>query len=189
MEFKDQLNQYMDILNCSAKTLAEVSTLSPTVLSRYRNGERVPSADSEQMKKLCYGISEIAQQSGHPELSVNAVTDAFMEILSSKKPDPQILGGKLNLLISTLEINRAELSRFLNYDPSYLSRICSGQRTPANTDQFTLEVCRFVTRRYSRDADIEAIANLLGVSRAELTDEAAILNHLHSWFDSKTAAG
>ena len=51
MEFKDQLNKYMNELDCSAKTLAEVSTLSPTVVSRYRNGERVPSAGSEQIKK------------------------------------------------------------------------------------------------------------------------------------------
>ncbi|MBQ9065749.1 MAG: helix-turn-helix transcriptional regulator [Blautia sp.] len=189
MEFKDQLNQYMNTLNCSAKTLAEVSTLSPTVLSRYRNGERVPSAGSEQLKKLCYGISVIAEQNGHPEFSEEAVTGSFLEILSSKKPDPMILGSKLNQLISTLEINRAELSRFLNYDPSYLSRICSGQRTPANTGQFTLEVCRFVIRRYGRESDRSAIAELLGVPRSECSDDEATLRQLLSWFDSKTEAG
>ena len=183
MEFKDQLNKYMTDLNCSAKTLAEVSALSPTVLSRYRNGERIPSADSEQMKKLCYGISRIAEQNGYPEYSLEAVTDTFSEILSSKKPDPRILGSKLNQLISALEVNRAELSRALNYDPSYLSRICSGQRTPANTEQFTLEVCRFIIRRYGRDADKQAIAELLGVSADMFTDEETLLQYLLTWFE------
>lgn len=182
MEFKDQLNKYMADLNCSAKLLAEVSALSPTVLSRYRNGERVPFADSEQFKKLCYGISLIAEQNGHPEYSLEAVTDTFTEILSSKKPDPKILGSKLNQLISALEINRAELSRALNYDPSYLSRICSGQRTPANTDRFTLEVCRFITRRYGRDTDKQAIAGLLNISPELLVDEDTLLQYLLNWF-------
>lgn len=186
MEFKDQLNEYMNTLNCSAKTLAEVSTLSPTVLSRYRNGERVPSAESEQIKKLCYGISVIAGERGHPELDEKTVTDAFLTILSSQKPDPRILGSKLNLLISALVVNRSELSRFLNYDPSYLSRICSGQRTPANIEHFTTEVGRFILRKYSKELVRKTISDLLGVPLSLADDDETVLRHLTTWLNNQT---
>ena len=188
MEFKDQLNNYIGVIGCSAKSLAEVSGLSPTVLSRYRNGERVPSVSSEQFKKLCDGISVIAGQNGHPELTADAVAGSFLQILASKKPDPKIMGSKLNLLISSLEINRAELSRFLNYDPSYLSRICSGQRSPANTEQFTREVSRFIMRKYNKPSDITIIADLLSISPDDITDAEALSRHLLHWFNPKTNA-
>ena len=174
MEFKEQLNAYMTILDCSAKTLAEVSGLSPTVLSRYRNGERIPSPGSEQL----------ADQSGRSDMSADSIYTVFLDILTANKPDPHVLGNKLNLLISTLEINKAELSRFLNYDPSYLSRICSGQRTPSNPDKFIQEVCRFVVKRYSRESDKESVAAMLSSNADSLLEETDYSKALLSWFDT-----
>lgn len=184
MEFKEQLNEYMTILDCSAKTLAEVSGLSPTVLSRYRNGERIPSPGSEQLYKLCSGISQLADQSGRSDMSPDSIFTVFTDILNANKPDPHVLGSKLNLLISTLEINKAELSRFLNYDPSYLSRICSGQRTPSNPEKFIQEVCRFVMKRYSRESDKESVAAILGCSAESLQNEADYNSAVLKWFDT-----
>lgn len=43
MDFKDKLNAYIEQLNCSAEELAESSSLSPTSISRYRSGERLPN--------------------------------------------------------------------------------------------------------------------------------------------------
>lgn len=184
MEFKEQLNAYMTILDCSAKTLAEVSGLSPTVLSRYRNGERIPSPGSEQLNKLCSGISQLADQSGRSDMSADSIYTVFLNILAANKPDPHVLGNKLNLLISTLEINKAELSRFLNYDPSYLSRICSGQRTPSNPEKFIQEVCRFVVKRYSRESDKESVAAMLSSTAESLLEETDYSKALLSWFDT-----
>ncbi len=184
MEFKEQLNTYMTVLDCSAKTLAEVSNLSPTVLSRYRNGERIPAPGSEQLQKLCSGISQLAQEAGRSDMDVDQIYTVFVDILNSNKPDPHVLGDKLNLLISALEINKAELSRFLNYDPSYLSRICSGQRTPSNSDKFILEVCRFISKRCARTSDKAAVADLIGCTPEALQDEESHVNILLSWFDT-----
>ena len=185
MEFKELLNSYMKLLNCSAKTLAEVSDLSPTVLSRYRNGERVPGSDSKQLQKLSLGISVLAEQTGRTGLTQETVHSSFAEILNARKTNPRILADNLNMLISVLEINKAELSRFLNYDPSYLSRICSGQRTPANTDKFILDVCRFVVRRFSRDTDRIATAGLLGCEPEELSDDYVYQTRLTCWFGNR----
>lgn len=42
MRFYEQLNQYMKVVNCTAKELCTVSGISAAALSRYRSGERVP---------------------------------------------------------------------------------------------------------------------------------------------------
>ena len=87
------------------------------------------------------------------------------------------------MLISSLEINRADLSRFLNYDPSYLSRICSGQRSPANIKNFTAEVSKFIMHKYSRETDKMIIADILGISPEDITDEETLAAYLFHWFN------
>lgn len=51
MEFCKKLNEYLVLLECSSKELSEESGLSESVISRYRNGERTPLENSEQIKK------------------------------------------------------------------------------------------------------------------------------------------
>ena len=46
MHFYEQLNQYMKVVNCTAKELCTVSGISAAALSRYRSGERVPDVHS-----------------------------------------------------------------------------------------------------------------------------------------------
>ena len=59
MSFKECLNEYIKQIQCTGKELAVSSGISETVISRYRKGERMPSADSEYLKKLSDGIIKI----------------------------------------------------------------------------------------------------------------------------------
>ena len=52
MRFYEQLNQYMKVVNCTAKELCIVSGISAAALSRYRSGERVPDVHSETFEQL-----------------------------------------------------------------------------------------------------------------------------------------
>ena len=52
MTFQECLNSYIEELQCSGKELAGNSGVSETIISRYRKGDRVPTADSEYLKKL-----------------------------------------------------------------------------------------------------------------------------------------
>ena len=47
MNFAKKLNEYIELLDCTAKELAETSGLSAATLSRYRTGSRLP--DSEHL--------------------------------------------------------------------------------------------------------------------------------------------
>ena len=57
MKFNEKLNEYITAAGCTAKELSAVSGISPATLSRYRSGERVPEADSEQLMKLCAALA------------------------------------------------------------------------------------------------------------------------------------
>ena len=52
MKFKDVLNKYLEELECTPKKLSNESNLSESVICRYRNGERTPIKNGEQIKKL-----------------------------------------------------------------------------------------------------------------------------------------
>ena len=52
MRFYEQLNEYMKLLNCTAKELCSASGISAAALSRYRSGERVPDVHSERLNSF-----------------------------------------------------------------------------------------------------------------------------------------
>lgn len=49
MKFNDVLNKYLNLIGCSSKDLAQVSQLSESIISRYKNGGRIPN--EENLKK------------------------------------------------------------------------------------------------------------------------------------------
>lgn len=59
MNFKDKLNEYLKITNCSSKELSTLSNISETVISRYRNGQRVPKTNSKQLKSISGALEKI----------------------------------------------------------------------------------------------------------------------------------
>ena len=61
MKFSEQLNEYIETIECTAKELCDISGLSASSISRYRSGERVPEIESETFDKISFAISEIAK--------------------------------------------------------------------------------------------------------------------------------
>ena len=52
MNFSEQLNLYIKDFSCSSQELANASGMSPTVISRYRNGQRKPKLRSSNLDSL-----------------------------------------------------------------------------------------------------------------------------------------
>ena len=46
MKFNDVLNKYLNLIGCSSKDLAQVSQLSESIISRYKNGGRIPNEEN-----------------------------------------------------------------------------------------------------------------------------------------------
>ena len=188
MKFNQRLNEYIEELQCSAKELAEASRLSATVVSRYRTGERVPAADSEQLQKLVSGIVNVAQSKGKNELEKEIVFQELADTLKENDWNYDIFLKHFNAIILVLNINIAEMARGINYDASYISRIRSGQRHPANMENFIENISQFIVKRYNKTTDLEIVAPLLNVSVADIEAEPRYLAALLEWFYSEESS-
>ncbi len=172
------LSNYLKRLGCTAKTLAAASGVSAIQFSRWRNGSRRPSA--EMLARLAAGIEKV---------SGGAIKrDAVMSELLGTLPVPQRskgeFGRRLDLLLDTLKIHTSEVARILNFDPSYLSRIRSGKRNPANTEAITEGVSRYVVRRCASAAERAAVAEMIGAEVSALDENESYYSALAAWLRS-----
>ena len=182
MKFCDRLNLYIETLSCSAKTLSAASGISDAAISRYRSGEREPGRDSEQLLRLAQGICAIAAESDYsPGFSEGEVLCALRASLHTEKSDFDSAVQNLKNLLTAFGISYAELSRAMNFDASYLSRVCSGQRKPANTEEFITQVCRYVTRRCLKNDQKEALCALVGTPAEQPTKPEQYTALLMEW--------
>ena len=80
MNFKDKLNEYLKITNCSSKELSTLSNISETVISRYRNGQRVPKTNSKQLKSISGALEKIIKdRTGKKSMGFNAQIESKKE--------------------------------------------------------------------------------------------------------------
>ena len=70
--------------------------------------------------------------------------------MEKPKLDYQAVIQNLNAAIEALDISVSGLSRALSFDSSYLSRIRTGQRKPANLDKILLETAGYIARTMPR---------------------------------------
>ena len=185
MNFNDQLNQYVDTLKCSSKELSEASKISPAVISRYRNGERIPKVNSIQLKQLSNGLYKIAS-----DKKIN-IGETVLETLSNTLSDIIIdfeqLRKNFNDIISVLNINISELSRAIGFDSSMISKIRNGKRNPANVGGFIDSVCNFIVRKYKSDVDKKSVSVLISCDLKEISVSSSYLDKLKKWFSSNTS--
>lgn len=156
MEFKTQLNHYLDILGCSGQALSEASGLSPSVISRYRSGSRTPAANSDALEKLVQGLVALSQSNSTP-LDIVGIRAALSTSCISQGASGPALAGRLDRLITDLAINTNDLARAMSYDPSYISLIRRGKRVPRDLPAFSQAVARYVTLHHQ---DPPSLTNL-----------------------------
>lgn len=186
MTFNEKLTEYMDTLDCTAKMLSEYSGLSAATLSRYRSGERIPDAGSENLSCLVKGIVQLAEEKGISGLTIQTVTDDFAPYVKSRNAGIENLQKNLDTLFTVLSVNISGLARSLNYDASYISRIRNGQRQPANPQQLIAGISHFVVRHYQEDSQKSLIAEMLGCSPEDLSNPGNYQSLLCNWLANGT---
>ena len=190
MEFKDLLNEYIQQLNCTAKTLSEASGLSASTISRYRSGDRIPDPGSDNYLALIRGIAKLASESEQnvvDNLSEDQIALEFSRLLETDSVDFNRLQTNLNTLLQLLSVNHSELSRFLNYDPSYISRIRNGQRQPSRPMEFASGVANFVARHYQSPSEKLVLSRLINCSVSDLEQPSVCADLLTEWLISESA--
>ena len=75
MTFKDLLNEYLKEFNCNSKKISELTNISPSVISRYRSGQRRPEINSIQTDKIINAIFELGNNKYKKEDIKNNLID------------------------------------------------------------------------------------------------------------------
>ena len=180
MDFKKLLDDYMKQLDCTAKDLAEKSGLSAATISRYRSGDRIPEDGSENFDRLINGIVSIAESKGIPDITVQSVSDAFSPYVRNSV-DIVHFQKNFHTLLTVVPINISDLARFLNFDPSYISRIRNGQRQPANPTEFARKISAFVARHCQTKEPKAIISSLIHCPVEELSNYTDFQDRLTDW--------
>ena len=144
MTFSEYLNECIAQIGCNASELARSSGLSQAVISRYRSGDRIPSLGSEQLARIILALSQLSESGNCRPVTEAELRDRFHEILRDEPGSVFLSAQSLNDIIASTDVNIKKLSQAISYDPSYLSRIRSGQRRPSNPITFARGVIRYL---------------------------------------------
>lgn len=184
MKFKEVLNKYLKELDCSSKKLSNESGLSESVISRYRSGERTPVKNSEQLNKLTKALFNIAKDNGKNKYTFDKIESDFNSVLTSDDFDYTTFSNNLNTLITSLNINTHEMSKYIVFDASHISRIRYGKAKPSNPVEFSNKICSYILNRYKNPDDINNLMMIIGCKKSDLSNEK-IYSTLFNWLTSE----
>ena len=179
--FHEQLNEYLEELDCTAKELGEVSGVSAATLSRYRSGSRIPDAGTEAFNSICEAIGRIAGQRGIETLTEEKVRESFLRCLDMTAVDKEQLRTNFNLLATALNMNMARLCQQINYDSSTVFRFRNGSRQPAEPEKFAEAVAKYVAENYTEAAEREKLARILQCDACEFVEQEYSADRIKRW--------
>ena len=185
MNFKEVLNKYLKELNCSQKMLLESSGLSETVISRYKSGERTPVKNSEQLTKLTTAIFNISKTMSKKQYTLDKIENDFNKVLQNDNFDYTTLSNNLNILITSLKISINEMSKYIVFDSSHISRIRYGKAKPSNPIEFSNKICTYIFNRYNNPDDINNLMTIIGCKKNDLSNNN-FYNTLFTWLTSES---
>ena len=185
MNFKEVLNKYLKELNCSQKMLSESSGLSETVISRYKSCERTPVKNSEQLTKLTTAIFNISKKMSKKQYTLDKIENDFNKVLQNDNFDYTTLSNNLNILITSLKISINEMSKYIVFDSSHISRIRYGKAKPSNPIEFSNKICTYIFNRYNNPDDINNLMTIIGCKKNDLSNNN-FYNTLFTWLTSES---
>ena len=184
MKFNEVLNRYLKELDCTAKKLSIESGLTGSVICRYRSGERTPIKNSEQLKKLTTALFNIAKEKGKSKYTLDKIVNDFNSTFPNDDFDYTTFSNNLNTLITSLNINTHEMSKYIVFDASHISRIRYGKARPSNPIEFSNKICTYIFNRYKSSDDINNLSTIIGCKKSDLVNNK-FYNILFAWLTSE----
>ena len=186
MKFSEQLQLYMSELGVSSRELAREVGISESALSRYRSGERTPSSDEGKLRRMAEGLIATATVQDVP-YTAEEIFRTFFDIVGSGLTVPyDIYLSNLHQLMEIMGIRSNELAKELSFDPSYISRIMSGKRRPAEVRSFNAQVVSLVCKKAEERDREDTLAVLLRLPLEELKNEERREEALLGWLGTNT---
>ena len=70
----------------------------------------------------------------------------------------------------------------LGFDPSYVSRINSGERVPSNREEYINLICKYIVKTYSSENEINKVSDIIKVDINKLKNSENYYSELKNWF-------
>ena len=176
--FKDVLNNYLNELKISSKELSLKSNISESVISRYRSVSRVPN--EEQILKLATAIYNISIVQNIDLHTKEIITETLLNSITKDDFDYDNFSENLNELINILKININEMSRYITFDSSHISRIRYGKAKPSDPIEFSNKICNYIVTKYSTDSKLKLLS-ILNCTNKDIEDNNKLFLLLHNW--------
>ena len=184
MEFKDVLNEYLDIVKCSSKELAIQTGISESAISRYRSGERTPKEDSKQLKEISLVIEKMINENNVCCDYDESVYEKLSKCIKGKDSfDYNSFSNSFNKLINVLKININEMSKYIVFDPSHISRIRYCKTKPSDPIAFCEKVANYIVFKHSNQ-DKSNICTFFGISSSEGLNDKDLFNLIFEYLTS-----
>lgn len=161
--------------------MSDLSGISSSVISRYRNGEREPQINSDTVTALSEALSAIASRKHVEGMSQESILSSFQNVLLTKSNDYGNFLRKFNLLYDELSLNMKDISAFTNFDTSFLYRIKSGERKTSDLPAFCDKISKYLVYSYSSLESKDKVAYLLGISYHDISEEKAYYTAVYKW--------
>ena len=181
MRFCQQLQAWMEQVDCRASELCARAGITAPSLSRYRAGERTPGRDSAAMDGLCRALAALAEEKGVPGLTEQTVRAGFLACEEYADHRRTHLRENFNTLVEVMEVSVSRLCRYANYDPSTIFRFRSGARQPAEPERFAQAVSAYVSQELDDVQHREIAGELLGCGADVLADRAVYCQRVQDW--------
>lgn len=161
MTFKDKFNKLLKELNCTSRKLSINSGISESVISRYRSGERTPKKDSTQINKLINTLYNISLEQELKYTKEDIKNTLLSTLQEDNSFDYETLSKNLNNLIITLNININDLSKYIVFDSSHISRIRYGKTKPSDPISFSNKIANYIVLKYNDSDNLKKLSLLI----------------------------
>lgn len=187
MKFHEQLNAYIEQIDCMAKEVSEQSGVSAATLSRYRTGSRLPDTESDAFENLCSAIAELARQKQLGDITAESVREQFMQSSDLRPRDCRSAPRELRPPPCNARCGHQQA--LSPYKLRCLDRVPLsqwGSRRPSDPEKFASSVAEYVAREWDSARDRAVLAHLLGCTEEELAESSVRYEKLMEWlFDDR----
>ena len=127
----------------------------------------------------------ISKTMSKKQCTLDKIENDFNKVLQNDNFDYTTLSNNLNILITSLKISINEMSKYIVFDSSHISRIRYGKAKPSNPIEFSNKICTYIFNRYNNPDDINNLMTIIGCKKNDLSNNN-FHNTLFTWLTSES---
>ena len=194
----DRITLLMSSINAETADIAELAGFDRSNISRMKSGARVPKKNGRCMDRFVEAMIDFAENCGKCETLCSVISyegefsrselhsyllewlygEPILPKLKEKHHDPEAkrcFGKKLDTLMDILEISNVKLSKAVNIDPSYLSRMRTGKCLPNERSKVLERICNVLISRVADKGKMSDLSEAVNIPAEFLSSEPRLL--------------